>query len=212
MMKIFTIMLLLATATMAQDEPLLIKDSRSPDGKVEIWIKPPKEDEGVASGTVEIRQVQSQKVTGTFEWSGFGVHADSTAFIVFWRPDSKYFAIKYEETRGWMTGNVYGVHKNGRWTEVTMPTDKYDNTIKKLAGVTDFYGKGCDVPEKWVSNGDLDLDFADRNIIYDHEDLFKEYTVTLRVEDQKEKPLPIAQIVSVKQKPKEETLRELQSQ
>ena len=211
MTKIFTMLLVLTTVTMAQNQPLLIKDSRSPDGKLELWIKPPMEDEGEASGTVQIRQVQTQKLTGTFEWSGFGVHADSTAFIVLWRSDSKYFAIKYEETRGWMTGNVYGVHKDGRWTEVKLPIEEYDKAIKKLAGVADFYGKGCDSPVQWLLNGDLTLEFVDRNLIYDHDDVEKEFVINLRVADQKKEPLPTAKLVSIKQKSYEETVRGYQS-
>lgn len=202
-------------AAVAQDAPFMVANSRSPDGKTEIWIEPIRS-EGIAMGTAQIRSVKSQKILSTFEWSGFGDHLSSDnpdpAFTVFWRPDCKFFAIKYEETRGWMTGQIFGVHKNGQWTEVGLPKDDYDDAIKKLAGVSEFYGKGCDVPERWLSNGDLNLDFADRNIIYDHEDMFKEYTVTLGVADQKGQPLLMAKIVSVKQKPEAETERELQAQ
>ncbi len=206
------LLLLWSGVAVAQDTPLLITNSRSPNGKAELWIKPPKEDEGVASGTAQIREVKTGKIVGTFEWSGFGVRADSDAFIVLWRADCKFFAIKYEQSRGWRSGAIYGLHNGGRWAEVKLPDTEYDKAIKKLAGVSEFYGKGCDAPEKWLPNGDLMLIFADRNVVYDHEDLFKEFEVTLRVTDQKGQSLPVAKIVSIKQKSKKETERELQTQ
>lgn len=206
------LVLLLSGVAVAQDAPFLIAHSRSPDGRIEIWIKPEK---GAAAGTAQIRAVKTQKISGTFDWSGFGVEVLSTnadpAFTVLWRHDSRYFAIKYEEARGWMTGAVYGRSRNGRWLEVQMPRDGYMNAIKKVSGVSELFGKGCDSPVEWLSNGDLNLEFADRNVIFDHEDLFKEYTVTLKVADEKGQPLKLAKIVSIKQKSKEEVEKELNS-
>jgi hypothetical protein len=207
----FAFLFLLTVVASAQDEPLLISNSRSPDGKLELWIKPPIQDDGEACGAAQIRQVKTERILSTFEWSGFGVHADSTAFTVLWRPDCKYFAIKYEEARGWVTGRIYGLQRNGRWCEVKLPSDDYTNSIKKLADVTELHGKGCERPKEWLSNGDLTLLFVDRGLFYDHEDLEKEFVVTLRVADQKGQPLPIAKIVSIKQQSENEAERELQA-
>jgi len=133
-------------------------------------------------------------------------------FDVLWRTDSKYFAIKWEETRGWMTGTVYGISKDGHWVEVKMPEDKYENAIKKIGGISNLYGKGCDSPVQWLPNGDLDLEFVDRNLVYEHEgDFEKEFVVSLRVEARNGNPLRMAKVVSIRQKSKDEVNKELQA-
>ena len=156
-------------------------------------------------------EVKTQKILSTFNWSGFGVRADGTSFVVLWRPDSRYFAIKYEATRGWVTGAIYGWGANRGWGEVKMPSEEYTNTIKKMSGVSELFGKGCESPVGWTKNNNLVLEFVDRNLVYDHEDFEKEFLVTLRVADWKRQPLPMAMIVSIKQKSEEDVERELQA-
>ena len=213
--SIFVLVLLMTTVALADEAPFLIKDSRSPNGRIEIWIKPVNPNEGMAAGTAQIRDVKTQNILSPFEWSGFGVRLLSTdpdpAFTVLWRPDSKYFAIKYEEGRGWVTSAIYGLGGNGQWTEVKLPSDEYVNRIKKMSGVSELRGKGCERPKEWLSNGDLNLEFIDMGIEYGQEDV-KAFVVTLRVEDQKRQPLGIAQIVSTKQESHEEAEREVHKQ
>jgi hypothetical protein len=203
--------LLLTKEAIADEQPYLIDRSRSPDGKIELWVKP-KSGEGIAAGVAEIRQVKTGKILGKFEWSGFGVRlaAPDPPFEVFWRNDSQYFAIRYEFARGWMTGGIYGRGIGSRWIEVKMPSDRYTNAIKKMSGVSELYGKGCDRPIEWTTNRELVLEFADRNLLYEPE-LEKEYLVTLKVEDWLGRPLRTAGIVSIKQKSKEEVEREYQA-
>ena len=193
-----------------QEAPVVIADSRSPNGRMELWIVPEK-NEGIAVGTAEIRDVKIGRTLGTFDWSGFGTEADKTAFKVLWRPDSKFFAISWEETRGWMTGTVFGISRNGKWNEIGLPKDEYTKAIMKLGGVSDLYGKGCETPLDWLANGDLELEFMDRNLAYDHEDLEKEFIVELRVASRKDTPLSSGTIVSIRQKTKEQVEQELQS-
>jgi hypothetical protein len=194
----WAVLFLLRTAGSAPDDsPFLIHKSRSPDGKIEIWMKPDGE-EGVASGTAQIRLVKTQRILGTFEWGGFGVRADADAFQVMWRHDSKFFAIKWEEARGWMTGAVHAQTAGRRWAEVKLPKDAYVSAIKNLEHVPELYGKGCDAPERWLDNGQLVLEFCDRNIAYPAEDRVKMYEVSLRVSDWRDRPLPMAQITTIK--------------
>jgi len=205
------LVLLISSAALAENQSIPIDSSLSPDGRIELWIQPGT-DEGISSGAAQIREVKTGKLLGKFAWSGFGVKAGATSFEVIWRPDSRFFAIKWEENRGWMTGAVYGRLNNGQWVEVKRPSEDYIKDIVKKCGVSGLYGKGCDVPSKWLPNGDLVFIFADRNLIYDHEDLEKEFMVALRVVDQKSQPLKMAKIISIKLISREETERRLKEQ
>jgi hypothetical protein len=166
---------------------------------MEIWIKPDNNDESEAAGTAQIRTVKTQKIIGTFDWSGFGVKvvAPEPPFTVLWRPDNRYFAIGWEKTRGWVTGAIYGKNKAGKWEEVKLPSDEYDAAIKKMAGIADLYGKGCEKPKEWLQNGDLVLQFFDRNLGFHDGDSEQEYLITLQIEDTKGQPLRIARIASI---------------
>jgi hypothetical protein len=183
------------------DPPFPITNSRSPDRQMEIWMKRPNTGSDLAEGIAQIRDRKSSKVIGTFAWSGFGRRADAEAFEVFWRPDSKSFAIKWELTRGWMAGAVYAMNAKHRWQEIKLPSADYISKIKKLNRVTELYGKGCDVPEKWLSNSEVLMLFADRNISEPGEDSFRLYEIRLRVSDGKEEPLGMARIQSIKRQP-----------
>ena len=68
---------------MAQDEPLRIENSRSPDGSMELWIKPdPYTGEVACSSIAQIRELKSGRIVGTFHWAGFGERPDSTGIWV----------------------------------------------------------------------------------------------------------------------------------
>jgi hypothetical protein len=211
-LRAFLFLVLAAGYSMAQGAPFLVKNSRSPDGRFELWIT---SDEEAVAGTAQIRDAKTEKIVGTFDWSGFGAELvpanPEPPFQVLWRRDSKFFAIKWEAERGWTTGAVYGRIRNGEWSEVKMPSDQYDAAIEKLGGVTQLYGKGCDAPQNWMKNGDLVLEFVDRNLCFDHEDLEREFLITLKVADWRGRPLPMSKIVSIKQKSEEEADRDLQS-
>lgn len=196
----------------ADDQPFLVAKSRSPDGKIELWMKPI-ESEGMAAGTTQIREVNTGKITSTFDWSGFGVRliAPDPPFEVFWRGDSRYFAITYEESRGWRTGAIYGRNGKGDWVQIKMPNNEYRSAIEKIGGITDFYGKGCDAPKQWLKNGNLQLLFVDRALSYDHEDLEKEFMVELKVAGVDGEPLNTAKIASIKLQSKADTEKELQA-
>lgn len=201
------------TGTTNPGEPAYrIDKSMSPSEKLELWVKP-FEGEGVASGTAEIREVKTGRILSAFDWSGFGVklRAPEPPFEIFWRKDSRYFAIRYEEARGWVTGAVYGQARDGRWVEVKLPKDEYAEAIKKRAGVAEFHGKGCESPTGWDSKGNLELLFTDRNLTYGHEDLQKEFVVTLAVAGEKALPLPSAKVLSIREKSQKEVELELQS-
>lgn len=177
-----------------------------------MWIKPT-EAEGVAAGTAQIREVRNGRILGRFDWSGFGERADNTAFKVLWRSDSKYFAISYELSRGWMSGAIYGRNRAGHWAEIKLPSDAYVNGIKKMSGVAELSsGKGCETPKDWLSNGDLELEFCSENIFFADVDAMKEFEVTLGVADQKGEPLSAAKMILINQKSEEEVERELHSQ
>jgi len=195
---------LASTTAAAQDEPLLIANSRSPDGKLEIWIKPVPPGQGYASGTAQIRSVATGKTLDNFEWSGFGESPDSKAFTVLWRPDCRYFVITWEISRGYVTSTVYGIRTDKRWTEVKLPSDDYVSAIKKMSGLSDLpSGKGHETPERWLPDGRLALEFGSRNIFYDGDgDLEKAFEVILQVNSPANEPLPIARIVSIKLKPR----------
>lgn len=204
-------MLLLSVAS-AHELPYRVGKSRSPDGQIELWIKA-ENGEGEAAGVAQIRQIKTGRTLSTFHWSGFGVQliAPRPPFQVFWRRDGLFFAIKYEGTRGWSTGEIYGRNREGQWLKVEKPDKEYTNAIKKISGVTELYGKGCDSPVEWTRNGELVLEFLDRNLIYDHEDLEKEFMVTLKVEDRRGRPLKTAKIISINQKSKEGAERALRA-
>jgi len=201
--KIIVCLFVTTSFVIAQDnQPVLIDNSRSPDGRMELWIKS-SSNQGEAIGTAQIRMVKTGKIAGTFKWSGFGYKAGHDAFTVLWRPDSKCFAISWEESKGWMTGSVYAFSENKRWVEVKFPTEQYGKAIKKLSGASALRGKGCDTPEKWLPNDQLVVNFADEGILYDDVDAFKEYEVTLRVYDEKNTPLQVARIISIRLKPRD---------
>ena len=200
---IFAGIFLLASGASANEQPYRVDKSRSPDGRIELWIKPTN-GEGEAAGVAQIREVKTGQTLSTFDWTGFGVQliAPDSPFAVLWRRDSRYFAIKFEETRGWTMGAIYGRGAKGQWVEVKMPSDEYTNAIKKMSGVSELYGKGGESPVEWARNGELVLEFVDRNLTYNHEDLEKEFLVTLKVADWIRRPLKTARIVSIKQRSK----------
>ena len=211
--SILLIFLLLVNCRLAfatDDKPYFIVNSQSPDGKFELWVLPI-HSPGEASGTVQVRLVKDNRIVSSFDWSGFGVQltAPEPPFEVLWRKDSKYFAIKYEETRGWVTGAIYGRFDKSHWVEVQMPRDDYDAAVEKLGNVSDFYGKGCDSPTGWNANGALELLFVDRNLFYDHKDMEKEFVVTLKVADEKGQPVKTAKVISVREKTEEEVEKDL---
>jgi hypothetical protein len=200
--------LFFSAAALADDPALLIEKSRSPDGKIELWIVP--EDGGAAAGQVQIREVKTEETVGKFDWFGFGVKADSESFNVFWRSDSRYFAIDWEVTRGWGTGAIYGRTKSGKWTEIKTPRDQYEDAIKRTAAINDFYGKGCDSPQRWTPEGYLELLFTDRNLFYPGMgDFQKEFAIKLEPSDKNGWPLATAKIISIRQKTEAEVEQDL---
>ena len=204
--------LLLPGLSAAEEQPYRIVKSLSPNGAIELWVKPEDREGEAAAGKVLIRQVKNGQTLGTFEWSGFGVKlvGPDPPFDVSWRGDGRYFAIGYEEARGWITGAIYGRAAQDQWLQVKMPADAYSAAIKKVSGVTELYGKGCERPVEWTRKGELVLEFVDRNLAYDHEYFEKQFLVTLKVSDWLGRPLKTAKIVSIKQRSREETQRELQ--
>jgi hypothetical protein len=137
--------------------------------------------------------------------------ASDPPFEVFWRKDSRYFAIKYAEARGWVTGAIYGRDSKGRWIEVEIPKEDYVNAIKKMSGVSELLGKGCERPVAWTKKGELVLQFVDRNITYGQQDFEKEFRVTLSASNWLGQPLKTAKILSIMQRSEEETNRDLQA-
>ena len=210
---VYLMLSLLAAVAWAGEQSYRIANSRSPDGKIELWINPGA-DEGESVGTAQIRDVKTGRIMDTFDWSGFGgrLVAPDPPFVVLWNPGSDYFAIKYEITRGWMTGAIYGRNGKGRWMEVKMPDDEYASAIEKMSGVKELYGKGCDVPKQWLKNGNLELLFVDRSLLYEHEDLEKEFMVDLKVKDLMGHPLKSAKIVSIKLKSEAEAEKDMEAQ
>jgi hypothetical protein len=174
---------------------------------MEIWIKPDSEDVGEAAGMAQIRLVKTQKILGTFEWSGFGVHADALAFTVLWRPDCRCFAISWEINRGYMTGAIYAASAGGIWSEVKLPSDEYVDKIKRMSGVSELRsGKGHDTPEKWLPSGELMMEFGSQDIWYsDDGNPEKLFTIVLSVMDDKNRPFRTAKILSIKLKPRQST-------
>ena len=149
---------------------------------------------------------------GTFEWSGFGVHlaAPDPTFEVLWRSDSKYFAIKYEADRGWTTGTIYGRNDKGDWTELKLPDDEIDAAVKKMGGVKELHGKGCESPRQWLNNGDLELLIRGQKPHLRQTRIWeKEFMVDLKVTGWLGHTLKTAKIVSIKLKSKEETEKDL---
>jgi hypothetical protein len=199
----FACAFLIATAASAQEEPIKISGSRSPDGKLELWIQPGPLDQGCALGTAQIRSVATGKTLDTFDWSGFGEAPDSKAFTVLWRPDCKYFAITWELTRGYVTSAVYGLHRNNRWTEVKLSFDEYNDTIKKMSRVSEFHsGKGYDMAVKWLPDGRLALESVCNDIYYAADGVFKKYAVILQIDDDAREPLQVARVRSIKLEPR----------
>jgi len=197
--------LFMTPAAEAQDEPLLISNSRSPNGKLEIWIKPVPLGQGYASGTSQIRSVATGKTLDTFEWSGFGESPDSKAFTVLWRPDCKFFAITWEISRGYVTSAVYGFDRNRGWTETKLPRDDYVGVIRKMNPPPPeaASGNGHETAEKWLPDGTLALEFGSREILYDDDgNPEKEYVVILQVQGKALQPLPTARVRSIKLEPR----------
>lgn len=197
----------------AAAEPHRIEKSGSPDGKLELWMKPEGE-EASAAGLVEIRETKNGRTLDTFRWPGIGRRPSplDPPFAVSWRSDDRFFALKFPTAEGWTGGEIYGRGAKGRWQQVKVPADEYTNVIKKLGNVTELGGKGCDRPQEWTKSGKLVLLFADRNLSYDQRDLEKEFLVTLKVSTKTHRPLRTAKVVSIKQRPKEETERDSQKE
>ena len=134
-----------------------IKDSQSPDGKKNMVIIDHGYD-GVASGTVQIREVKTGKLVSYCEWSGFGAHAGEDAFTVLWRPDSRAFAINSEVTRGYSECKVYALED-----DVCYPV-QLPNFVKSIADKyhLETRDKGNEQPVKWLSGNRLVLDVYNR--------------------------------------------------
>ena len=206
------VMLMLAKAASDDDTSIRIDNSRSPDGRLELWIKPI-EGQGEAAGTAQIRLVKSGRILSTFDWSGFGEEADSKAFKVIWRGDSYLFAISYELSRGYMSGAIYGRTRRDHWMEVKLPADDYVNRIKKISGVYELKsGKGWQTPKNWLPNGDLELEFGSEDIFFKYVDAMKDFVVTLKVADEKGQPLSTAKVVSITEKTEEEVEKDLHNE
>ena len=155
----------------ADNEPITINNSVSPDGKKDIVIVPGSEDTGVAAGTAKIRDIKTGHTLGSFQWSGFGGSPDAFAFKVLWRPDSKCFSISYELTRGFMACAIYAEFKSV-WSQVKLP-DFFKPAVKmsRAAGAAhvivhedDLGGKGHETPREWLADGSLLLDTGYRGM------------------------------------------------
>ena len=212
--RVFAIVALLLVVRTASgdDASIRIDNSRSPNGKLELWIMPIK-DTGEAAGTAQVRSVGNGRILGAFDWSGFGEEADSKAFKVIWRGDNHFFAISYELSRGYMSGAIYGSITRGHWIEVKLPTDDYVKRIKKMSGVEELKsGKGWETPKSWLPNGDLELEFGSEDIMFNDVDAMKDFVVTLKVADEKGQPLKIAKVMSIREKTEEQVEEDLYSE
>ena len=154
----------------AEPPAVTIKHSRSPDGRRDFAIVENEEFTGVASGTAEIRDVKTGKILGSFPWNGFGVHPGEESFKVLWRPDSRCFAINWEETRGFVTCAVYAWSKGG-WLPVKLP-DFGARSLKlaRAAGPSrvaideTLGGKGHETAVAWLPGNRLRIDAGYREM------------------------------------------------
>ena len=99
---------LLPSLGAAEPLPILVENSRSPDGRKEITITDdsPDVDQGIATGLAQIRAVGSSKILGSFQYSSFGQHPDQYAFKALWQPNSRSVSIYWPETRGFIICKV----------------------------------------------------------------------------------------------------------
>ena len=145
-------------------ESIPIENSKSPTGQFSLAIVP-LPDGGLAHGTAEIVRNQDGKIAGTFDWAGFGVTPDSTAFHVLWNSNERSLAISWELNRGYTTCAVYALEK-GRWQRAALPN--YVSQILKREKLTDGGGKGYEIPKKWLPGNTLKVQIYERNVPYDY--------------------------------------------
>jgi hypothetical protein len=162
--------LLASFSRAADNEPITINNSVSPDGRKNIVIIPGPEDTGVAEGTAKIRDIKTGHTLGSFEWSGFGGSPNADAFKVLWRPDNRCFAISFELTRGFVTCAVYAEYRNA-WVKVELPDFyKFELKMSRDAGpdhvqiMEAMGGKGGEIPQAWLPNDCLRIEAAYRSI------------------------------------------------
>ncbi len=127
-------------------------------------------DAGIATGTAKIRDVKTGEILGSFAWSGFGVRPGEEAFEVLWRPDSRCFAIHWEQTRGFVTCAVYAQSRGG-WSPVKLPDfGKQGLKLARAAGEShvaieeNWGGKGWETPSAWLRGNHLRVETAYRGI------------------------------------------------
>ena len=154
----------------AVEAPVTIERSQSPDGSKDLIIIP-ESGQGIAAGTAKIRDVKTEKILGSFDWSGFGEHATSDAFDVLWSPDSRCFAINWELTRGFVTCAVYAQTSHG-WRQVKLPDlGKLSLEKAKAVGEPHAYvdenwgGKGHEMALAWLPGHRLRIETGYRGIM-----------------------------------------------
>jgi hypothetical protein len=149
------------------------QNSESPDGRLEIVIVEDGAETGIASGIAQIRDRQTGRTVGSFEFISFGVHLTTNSIIVLWRPDSRCVAVWWAATRGYTSCALYAPSR-GKWVSIPLPD--YMKQIRKRAGINKLYDKGGEIPQEWLSGSRLVIEVGNRM-------LEKRYRVTLRVSD-----------------------------
>jgi len=149
------------------------QNSKSPDGRLEIVIVENGAETGIASGIAEIRDRQSGRTVGSFEFISFGIHPTTSSIRVLWRPDSGCVAVWWAATRGYTSCKLYAPFR-GKWISISLPD--YLEQIRKRAGLKELYDKGGEIPQQWLGGSRLVIEVGNRM-------LEKRYRVTLRVSD-----------------------------
>ena len=172
------VLFLLTASVRAQEtnklpDAILVKDSQSPNRRERLVIVD-NYGQGVAAGTVQVKEVKTGKILGYFEWSGFGEHPTEDVLTVLWRPDSRAFAISYEVTRGYVECKVYAL-EDERCVPVELPD--FTARIARKYGL-EIYPKGGEHPFKWLSGNRLEVDVYNRSW---EENAHSTYRVTLRL-------------------------------